>query len=95
MDNQISQIKSKIVPILKSAGVTKSAIFGSFARGENTEKSDLDLLVDFSEGISLFDFAGLQIDLENALQKKVDLVDYETIKPRLKSYILSNNISVL
>lgn len=91
----IDEIKEKVIPILKSAGVKRSSLFGSYVRGEQTEKSDIDLLVDFPKGKSLFDFVAIKIQLEEALGKKVDLVEYELIKPRLKKYILPEQVSIL
>jgi len=91
----IEKIKEKIIPILKEAGVTRSAIFGSYIRGEENEKSDIDILVDYPDGKSLFDFINTKIELEETLGKKVDLVEYKTIKPRLKEYILSEQLQIL
>lgn len=95
MKVNLDEIKKKAVPILKSEGATRAALFGSFARGEAGKDSDIDILVDLPKEKSLFEFAGLQIKLEKALGKKVDLVEYSTIKPRLESYILSNQIRIL
>ncbi len=95
MKLNLGQIKEKVIPILIDAGVTKSSIFGSYVRGEQTEDSDVDILVDFPSGMSLFDVVELQYKLEDALGKSVDLVGYKTIKPRLKQYILSEQIPIL
>ena len=95
MDKTIEEIKNKAVPILKDAGVTRSSLFGSYVRGEQKEDSDVDLLVDFPKGLSLFDVAEIKYKLEDALGKKVDLVDYGRIKPRLKQYILSREVKIL
>lgn len=81
-------IKRKIIPILKRQGVTKAALFGSAARGEMKKRSDVDILVKLEKGKSLFDFVGLKLELEDKLKKKVDLVMYGAIKPRLKDIIL-------
>jgi len=95
MKTNLSEIKNKVIPILKNAGITRSAIFGSYVRGEETEKSDIDLLVEYPKGTNLFDVVDLQDKLENALGRKVDLVSYKTIKPRLKPYILSEQVQIL
>jgi uncharacterized protein len=58
-------------------------VFGSVARGEDDEKSDLDLLVDPLPEASYFDLAGMQIELEGLLGVPVDLVTPRAIKPRL------------
>lgn len=91
----IKKIKEKIVPILKDAGVSHSSLFGSYVRDEQTEKSDVDILVDFPHGYSLFDVVALQYQLEDALGKSVDLVSFKNIKPRLKEYILNEQVQIL
>ena len=95
MKVSIQQIQSKAVPILKEAGVIRSALFGSVVRGEAGDASDIDVLVEFPKGKSLFDFVGLKLKLESVLGKKVDLVEYSAIKPRLKSSILNNKVQIL
>ena len=80
--------KKEIVPILKRQGVAKAAFFGSFARGEAKNKSDIDLLIKFKGSKSLIDLVGLRFELEEKLGKKVDLLTYGAIHPRLKRHIL-------
>ncbi len=95
MQLTLDQIKQKIVPILKEAGITRSALFGSYVRGEENEKSDVDILVDYPNEKSLFDFVNTKIQLEDVLGKRVDLIEYKTIKPKLKQYILSEQLQIL
>lgn len=95
MKANIEDIKKKALPILKEAGVTSSSIFGSYVYGKNKEDSDIDILVELPEDKTLFDFINLQSKLEGALGKKVDLGEYSAIKPRLKNYILNNQIQIL
>ncbi|MGH2442043.1 MAG: nucleotidyltransferase family protein [Chloroflexota bacterium] len=95
METDLEDIKHIAVPILRAAGVTRSAVFGSYVRGEQTERSDIDLLVDFPKDKSLFDFVGLGLELEDALDRKVDLVEFESIKPRLRDQILSEQRIIL
>lgn len=78
----------QIIPILKSQEVLKASIFGSFARGDNTKNSDIDLLVKLKKNKTLFDLIGLKIALEEKLDKKVDVLTYESINPLLKKTIL-------
>ena len=91
----INEIKEKTLPILKRYGVTKAAVFGSFARGKAKKTSDIDILVEITKDISLFEFIGLKQELEEVLDKKVDLVEYSTIKPRLKDIILKEQLAIL
>ena len=95
MKTSIEHIKRKVLPILKEAGATRSAIFGSYVRGENKEDSDIDILVELPKEKSLFDFIKLQLQLEKALGKKVDLGEYSTIKPMLRNYILNSQTQIL
>ena len=95
MKSDIDVIKDKALPILKKAGVTRSSIFGSYVRGETKKTSDIDILIDAPKGMSLFDFVGLQQELEKALGKKVDLGEYSTIKPRIKDQVLSQQVRIL
>jgi len=91
----IKNLKIKILPLLKTAGVTKSEVFGSVARGEATKKSDLDLLVEMPENTSLFEFATLKTQLEDSLDMKVDLVSYDSLKKALKPFIQKDAIQIL
>ncbi len=94
MSLTITQIKRKAVPILKKAGVKRSALFGSVVRGEATKKSDVDMLVDLPRSVGLLDFIGLEQELEDVLHRKVDLVEYHMLKPRIRDRILNERISL-
>ena len=85
----IQAIKHKIIPILRNQGVIKAAVFGSYVTGEAKQDSDIDLLIDLADSKSLLDLAGLKIELEDSLKKKVDLVTYDAIYPPLKNIILN------
>jgi len=91
----IEEVKRKILPILKKYGVTKAGIFGSVARGEETKKSDIDILVEINTRMSLLDFVGLKLELEDALGIPVDLGEYSAIKPIVKEQILSEEVAIL
>ncbi|MCK4367254.1 MAG: nucleotidyltransferase family protein [Thermoplasmata archaeon] len=68
--------------------VRKIGIFGSFARGEQEATSDIDILVDFREPVSLIDFVALERHLSEILGRKVDLVMKSALKPRIGKHIL-------
>lgn len=72
MKNSLQKIRDKAVPILNQAGVVRSSLFGSVARGEETLESDIDILVEFPRGKSLFDLVALKMALEEALEAKAD-----------------------
>lgn len=84
----LEDIKEKTLHIFKRADIKKAAIFGSFVRGDNTNKSDIDILVAFPDSATLVDVAHLKHELENLLKKKVDLVSYNAISPLIKDSIL-------
>jgi len=92
---KIDEIKRKILSILKRYNVKRAGIFGSIVRGEENEESDIDILVEIVGRMSLLDFAGLKLELEEALGQRVDLGEYSTIKPIIKEQILSEEVSIL
>jgi len=89
------RIKNKIMPVLKKYDVKKASFFGSFARGEATPKSDIDLLIEFKGRKSLLDLSGLKIELEELLKRKVDVLTYKSIYPLLKDRILKEQETIL
>lgn len=95
MKAKIDKIKEKILPILQNYGVRKVALFGSYVRGQMRKNSDIDILVDIQADISLLDFIGLKQKIEEALRRKVDLVEYDTLKPILKERILKEQVVLL
>jgi uncharacterized protein len=86
----LTEIRPVILRITEEYGVTNVRIFGSFARGEQRVRSDVDLLVDLPKKMSLWGLAGLKNSLEDALGRKVDLVQAHLVKPALKKYILAD-----
>ena len=95
MRTHIEKIKQKILPILQRYGVKRAGLFGSFVRRETREGSDVDILVEIDKDISLLDFVGLKLEIEEALGEKVDLVEYRTIKPLLQERILNEQVEIL
>jgi predicted nucleotidyltransferase len=68
--------------------------FGSFARGEETPDSDIDILVEFSEVPGMIDFLKTEEYLETVLKRKIDLVRENAIRPELKGVIMSEVIMI-
>ena len=95
MKIDIEEIKRKILPILQRYGVKRIGLFGSCVRGEMREDSDIDILVEIEKDISLLDFIGIKLEVEETLGRKVDLVEYCTIKPLLRESILKEQVVVL
>lgn len=81
------EIKELLVKELKKEGVIKASLFGSVARGEEDNNSDIDIIVQFEEGKSLLDLAGLKVKLEEIFNRKVDVITYNSIHPLLRKYI--------
>lgn len=94
MKISIKEIEKKIVPILKKNNVKKAGIFGSYAKGEQNNKSDVDILVELDENLSLYDLIGIKLELEKTLKKNVDLVEYNTIRSELRESILNGEIKI-
>lgn len=69
--------------------IRSMGVFGSYVRGEQREDSDLDVLVELGEGIDLVGYAGLQLELSDALGMNVDLVEREALRPWLAHRVLS------
>ncbi|MEM1557477.1 MAG: nucleotidyltransferase family protein [Thermoproteota archaeon] len=92
---ELEEVRREILPILKRYGIRRASIFGSFARGEDREDSDIDILVEFDEESSLLDLVGLKIELEEALGKKVDVLTYKSLHPLLKDRILREQRVIL
>ena len=93
---RMEAIIQKIKTYLKSQPVNKAWIFGSFARGEDNDSSDIDILVDFDNDNypSLLKHAGMINDLEDILHLKVDLVPHDCIYPSFRSNIERDRILV-
>lgn len=77
----IDEIKSIAAPIAKQYGVAAMYLFGSYARGEATERSDLDLRIERGQIRSLFELSALYNELAEKFQKKLDLLTSQNIEP--------------
>lgn len=84
IDKNISQ---KIIDLLSKHNPKKIGIFGSFARNEESINSDIDILVDFKEQKSILDLIEIEMELTEALMRKVDLITETSIHPYLQNYI--------
>lgn len=92
-NKELEEIKKKVIPILKREKIKKAGIFGSYATGEQNADSDVDILVEFDG--SLIALAGLELELEKILRKKVDLLTYRGIYHLLRERILQEEIQIL
>ncbi len=89
MNEQMRAARETVQKILQQNGIRRAAFFGSIVRGEMTDESDIDILVEFEGRMSLLDLAGLKLDLEDALERRVDLLTYRSLHPMLKDRILA------
>lgn len=90
----ITVIRSLSDTIKKNYHAEVISIFGSYARSEEKDSSDIDILVRFDDKADLFDFVGLSIFLEENLGRKVDVVPHDAVRPELKEIILKEAIPV-
>ena len=92
----IDQIKVVVADYFKNKPVKQVYLFGSYARGEAEENSDIDLTVKLKENsrISYFTLAGYSLDLQDMFLKNVDLVLDSCLYPRIKRYVDSEKIEV-
>lgn len=77
---KIEEIAERVRPVAERYGISKVYLFGSYARGEATEDSDIDLLIDAQNIKGLFALGGVYSDLEEALNKEIDLVTFGQIE---------------
>ena len=92
---EIKKELKELEPLLQERfRVKKVAIFGSYLRNKQKSSSDLDILVEFSETIGLFDFVELEDFLTRKLGVKVDLVMKDALKLRIKNRVLHKAIYV-
>ena len=77
----IPTIKEKISPICRQYGVKEAYLFGSYARGDATEESDIDLRIEKGAITNVFELSGFRLDLMDALGVKVDLLSFVPESP--------------
>ena len=95
LNDQMQPVREKIIGILHRNDVKKASFFGSIVRGEMTEESDVDLLVEFDGKKSLLDIAHLKNELEDAISRRVDVLTYKSLHPRLKVRILAEQVPII
>jgi predicted nucleotidyltransferase len=86
--------RAEILRVAQKHGAHNVRVFGSVARGEADQASDIDFLVDMEPGRSLLDLGGLQADLENLLDCRVDVVTEGGLKARIRARVLHEAVRV-
>ncbi len=95
MSDQMQPVSERIIDILRKNGVKRASFFGSIVRGEMTEDSDVDLLVEFKGRRSLLYLAHLKNELEDAVDRRVDLLTYKSLHPLLRERILAEQVPII
>lgn len=90
----LKEKREEIYRIAAAHGVTEIKVFGSVARGEDRDKSDIDFLVELEDGRSLFDLGGLLMDLRDVLQCDVDIVTTGSLPPPSRDRVLREARSI-
>lgn len=85
--DDVRRQRDAILEIARRHGARDVRLFGSVARNDTTERSDLDLIVRFDAGRTLLDHAGLIGDLEDLLGIKVDVIDADGMRPRFRAVV--------
>jgi predicted nucleotidyltransferase len=88
----LQKYRAEILTLAKSHGARDVRVFGSLARGEGSDGSDLDLLVTLGKGRSLLDLVGLKQDLEDLVHRPVDVVTEQALSPYLRERVLSEAV---
>jgi uncharacterized protein len=91
-DSFLQKYRAEILDLAMRHGAGNVRVFGSMARGEGREDSDLDLLVTLGAGRSLLDLVGLKQDLEDLVHRPVDVVTERALSPYLRERVLSEAI---
>ncbi len=74
--------------------IQKAFLFGSYSRGEATKQSDIDILVELDKEVGLFQFANIQLLLEELLEKQIDLVSANGLSPYIGKHINNDKILI-
>ena len=91
-DEILSLLKEELPNLRREYGVDTLAVFGSYARGEQKEDSDVDILVEFVETVDFIEFMRLEFHLTDVLGIKVDLVTPDALRPIMRDDILESAV---
>ncbi len=92
--DKLRERRREIESIARAHGASRVRVFGSVARGDATEVSDLDLLVDLDDGRGLFDLGALLMDLRDLLDCDVDIATESSLRPRVAERVLADAIDL-
>jgi uncharacterized protein len=95
MNMELRDLSEQVAPTLRRFGVVRAGVFGSVVRGEARPESDLDLLVEFEQGRTLFDLVELRDELSRVLGRRADVLTYGSLHPRLCDRVLRDEVAIL
>lgn len=90
----ISNIKNAVAKVGKKYGINKAYLFGSYARGDADEYSDVDIMIDRGKINSLIKLGGFENELEDELGKSVEVVTEDGVRPKLLEFIKTDRILI-
>jgi predicted nucleotidyltransferase len=91
---ELRERRDEIIAVARARGASHVRVFGSVARGDATDTSDVDFLVDLEPGRSLLDLGGLLMDLQDLLQRDVDVVTERGLRPRVADRVLADAVEL-
>lgn len=95
MNQFVQANQQKLLEFSRNNGIAFLGIFGSCARDDDHDTSDVDMLVEFSKPISLLEHATIQLKLEALLERKVDLISRKYIHPTFEQYIKDDVVRIV
>lgn len=94
MDRLLETRRDAILRLAHEHGAMRVRVFGSMARGDAGEGSDVDLLVELEQGRTLLDLGALLMDLQDLLQRKVDVLTEAALHPRIRERVLREAVAL-
>lgn len=94
IEGLLKEKRDEILRVAARHGARNVRVFGSIARGEADERSDIDFLVDMEPGRNLLDMGGLLMDLRELLGREVDVVTERSLRPRIRTRVLQEAVVV-
>lgn len=92
--DELRRRRAEILGVARARGASHVRVFGSVARGDATESSDVDFLVDLDAGRTLLDLGGLLMDLKELLGRDVDVVTEAGLRPRVAQRVLDDAVEL-
>ncbi len=89
------QFQIRLTELLRTFPLKRAALFGSFARNEADDNSDIDILIEPKSGFTLFDMLRMEETLREKLNRKIDLVEFSAIKPSIRERVLEQAVTLI